>query len=212
MSLGDIVSDKIDATAPGVKAWRRAALITVANCCGTLIAGGVLGFFTIIWTKSNASDTNAHEITEHREKSLARHNAAISDSMERHNTLLGEIAVLKAQATKGFELDSSQEGVVAGALERLETRIDALELEIENFSSPLSLVLPKKEDTPYSIYSDQHRATQQQQQPILIPDDKLPHREVVHQSPPSAIEVMEAKEAIQQRVDKAIYRKDKANR
>jgi hypothetical protein len=151
--LGDIpkeVIDKINENVPTqqVKWWRRAAIIIVANCCGTLIAGGVLGFFTIIWTKSNATDTNAANLARHEEV-----------SNERYATLLKEIATLHAHH------------------EKIKTHT----------SPPQPYYNPGA--GPSSLYDSE-------------PGGEMPPEE------PTAKEVEEAQEMIQQRVDKAIYRRD----
>lgn len=158
--LGDIpkeLIDKINENAPThqVKWWRRMVIIIVANCCGTLIAGGVLGFFTIIWTKSNATDTNYNTINRHEEINT-----------ERYSTLLNELATLRAEFNKTEEL--------------------------------LDLMLADKPEpqNPYAVPPYIPTVTQTQSNPDIT------------QQKPSVIEVQEAQEQIQQRIDKAIYRRD----
>ena len=77
-SLSSEVADELnkrtkEKVSPEVKIswWRKAIIIFMANCFATLIAGGLLGFFAILWTKANSTDDIAAQLQQHQVMSEA---------------------------------------------------------------------------------------------------------------------------------------------
>ena len=153
MRLGEEVKPLLDGE---IKLWRRTGIIIAANCFGLLIAGGALGFFSLIW--DNINETK-EKLTEN-----AYNIRGLSDSsLIRHDILVNEIATLKVELQK---LSKEDDYVV---------------------------------DKSLSLYDDDDAGGS------LPPPKPKPIPEIPQE------EVNQAQEMIQQKIDKAEYRRDNFN-
>lgn len=171
--------------------WRRVSVTTVANCCGTLIAGGMLGFFTILWTKAGKADENETLIIENFEAAETK-----------HKILLQELAILRAESDKKDKQLEDFFSNLDVQIKDAGERISRYEEELKNLA---------KNDNPYRVdYSipDNPPIVQQvSPKPRPIPlRDAVVQENIAHQKP-SVVEVLEAQEMIQQKIDKAEFRR-----
>tara|TARA_R110002110_G_scaffold9416_2_gene46301 strand:+ start:451 stop:888 length:438 start_codon:yes stop_codon:yes gene_type:complete len=129
-SLSSEVADELnkrtkEKVSPEVKIswWRKAIIIFMANCFATLIAGGLLGFFAILWTKANSTDDIAAQLQQHQVMSEAA-----------RGEILKEVAKLQAYHEKNhgetfgppaeFPAEEPTASEVAAAEERLKQKVD----------------------------------------------------------------------------------------
>lgn len=182
-----------------IKLWRRTVIIIAANCFGLLIAGGVLGFFSIIWDTIIETDKKIIK-SDYEIKSL------LDSELTKHNILLQEIAILRAESNNKSKKLEDFFSDLDMRMKNAYKKMDYLDHKLEDLA---------KNDKPYSIMDSSILHEQPliaeskmipEPEPILIlPKNEMKQKNIAEQKP-SVSEVLEAQEMIQQKIDKAEYR------